>query len=325
MEAGAASYLAPLWTRWAAGSRSDVLLGPAALQHLQRLGFAAPPQTELREFSAAALDASLAIRPALLVASATGAQAEAEALALARRQGVPTVQVIDTWHNYAARFLPGAMLPDRIAVIDLRARAEATAEGLPADRLAPVGHPAWERAGRLPSAPLDEVLFVGQPIRQIYGERLGYDEHSAWALCQAVARRRPDLIRTLRYLPHPAESVAGRDDLTPDDLAADPAAAFKRSGTVLGMFSSLMVDALLGGRRVVSVQPDRRGPDPCSLHRHGHIGCAATAEQLETLLSDPASRNTEDLHQALSGSLDRLESLLGSMLSAPDLEGAASS
>ena len=58
----------------------------------------------------------------------------------------PSVVVLDEWYSYLPSFQDenGAVshLPDQICVPDDMARAEAIAEGLPADRLAVVGSPA---------------------------------------------------------------------------------------------------------------------------------------------------------------------------------------
>jgi hypothetical protein len=321
-QAGAAAYMAPLWHRWA-GERwhSHIWLTPAAERHLWRMGFAAPASARLSELSeGTAASEIVAERPRLVVASATGSKLEADLVGLARPAGIPSVQVIDTWTNYAGRFAVACEWPDRIAVIDRRAAAEAVAEGLPGCRVVAVGQPAWEQAPSLPPAPLERAIFVGQPLRKIFADRLGYDERTAWGLCRAVAAERPDLIRHLLYLPHPEEDILHPELVPPALLAADPQAGLASCGTVLSIFSSLMVNALLGGRRVISVQPTRRGPDPCSLHRHGLVGCARSRLELEAMLTLPGRIQGAALRQDLAGSLDRFETLLLALLPAAEHE-----
>jgi len=220
-------------------------------------------------------------------------------------------QFVDTWLNYRRRFrnLADVGLPDRILVVDEAARAEAAAEGLPADRLRIVGHPAWEESPALPPAPRARVLFLGAPVARDFGRSLGYDEWDAWDVVRAAAERQPDLVARLWYGRHPEQTEVPAERLGPALLHEDSMALLKETGTVIGMFSSPMVDAYLGGRRVISVQPGGSGPDPCPLSRHGRVPRVGTVAQLIAALRSDRSA-ADDLRAALRGSGDRLDGFL---------------
>lgn len=319
VETAGAEYLAPLWRRWLAFEeppRWRVLLGPAAAAAAKRDGVL--DRLPWREVSPAQtnIDAELGDwTPAgALIGAGDRLAVERASVAWSCERGRRTAQFIDTWLNYRRRFVSADALPDRILVVDGTAAAEALAEGLPAERLTPLGQPAWEAARLLPPAPTDRAVFLGAPIMRDYGRSLGYDEWDAWNLALAAASARPDLIAEMAYGPHPAQGAIARERLAGARLVTDGQSALRDCGTVLGMFSTPMLPALLGGRRVVSVQPQAVGPDLCPLSRHGRIPRARTLDDLIAALEGPASA-AGDLAAELHGSLDRLDSFARNWLS----------
>ncbi len=306
-EAGAAAAMAPVWSRL--GARALVALSPVAAHRTATtphvpLGDDEPPPPE-----------ALAGLGALLL-SATGRKAEGEVIALARSAGVPVVQIVDTWGPYAPRFAHGSA--DVVAVVDAAAAAEARADGLEPSRIRVTGNPAWEDCPALPAARRGRVAFLAQPVRRLYGSRLGYDEVTALGCLRALKDERPDLIDMIVVVPHPAgdDAVAGPDEETmsmPEALAS--------CADVTGMFSSAMVDALLGGRRVASIQPGLPAEDACPLSRHGRIARCGTAGQLaDALLGGVllgAPHDAGSLRAAMAGSRDRLARLLEAAAARP--------
>jgi hypothetical protein len=87
--------------------------------------------------------------------------------------------------------------------------------------------------------------------------------------------------------------------------------AIATAGTVFGMFAAPMVNALLGGRRVISLQPGAVEPDFCPLSRHGRIPRATTMDELQQALSMQAPVDPIDLRAALTGSCERWARALG--------------
>ncbi|MBM3553961.1 MAG: hypothetical protein FJX47_00225 [Alphaproteobacteria bacterium] len=313
-EIGAARYFLPLWRRWLATGAPAfrIILGamPATYLRDQGLGHGLPVVAEL---ATEAGDIGSVDADCLVASAGLAYPIELAAIRQAREAGIPSLQAIDSWLNYRRRFEHsglGLVLPDRILVIDDKAVAEALGEGLPGERLVAIGQPSWEQAREFPSPPqARRTLFLSGPVRRQYGDSLGYDEISAWELLKATAARHPSLVGEIWYGRHPVQTEITEDMVAPARLITESMAALAEVENVVGIFSSPMIDALIGGRRVVSLQPGARGLDMCPLSRHGRIRRAGTVEELRLALEEPA-RSGEVLIGVLAGSLDRLERVL---------------
>jgi len=84
-------------------------------------------------------------------------------------------------------------------------------------------------------------------------------------------------------------------------------------GVVVGMFSSLLVDALLAGRKVISYQPGAVSYSKCHLGREQLIPHAHTEDELIAALKEPCL-TSHDISTSLVESCDRLEAFLLEML-----------
>jgi hypothetical protein len=314
-EAGAARYLMPLWEKWLSEPppfKWNLILGDGASgllrseNWLQRL----PVICEV-DRQASDIEGFLGGRkPDALLASAGDAYPlEAASVAYVAASGGRTAQFIDTWYNYARRFggSKGLQLPERILVIDERAREAAVNEGLPEERLMVVGQPWWERTPVLPPQSRRKVLFLGAPVRRDYGDSLGYDEWDAWRIVVEASRRQPDLFDKIWYGKHPEQVDLAQDAIGQAELTTNSMSVLPQAGTVLGMFSSPMVDAYLGGAAVISVQPNLIGADRCPLSRYGYIARAGSVQSLIDALQQPATQYGQTLRQALHGSTAHLD------------------
>jgi hypothetical protein len=291
-EAGPAAWMAPVWR--AAGRPVRTIFGTAALAHLQRLNAPIPDDNAILGDGFDLQDA------AAVIVSASAKGVEQRIVEQARRQSVPSLQVIDYWGPYQSRF--AGLFADRIAVIDRIAKDEATLDGVPEDRLVVVGHPAWEGCVTLPAASRKRLAFISQPVRRHYEARLGYCEQTAYAMLRDTRSSRPDLIDDLVFVPHPEELA--------DHHSSDARSAVQECGTVIGMFSSLMVDAFLAGRQVISLQPNAQGCDMCALSRHGKIRRATSPAELCDALEDMSLAPPTELSATLAGSTARVLSLI---------------
>jgi hypothetical protein len=313
-ETGSAAYFAPLLNRYlTSGHDNDCryIAGPAAKRYLKRhdcTGFLVlePPasESELRTRLAS-------WSPELIVTSATGANLETIALLTGRSMGIPTASIIDIWMNYRWRFetTGGLVLPDLILVPDEKAKAEAMEDGIQANLIEVVGQPAWELA--LPLAPPDKrrTLFVGQPLAPAGDHDLGYTVIEAWDLVRETAERHPEYFGEVIYSVHPDQPQPDAKTLGSFQTVDNGAMLLPDVEIVLGMSSSLLVDALLVGRRVISVQPGAKGFNMDPLSRHGRIPRVGTSVELLAAL-EVSSSDSEDLRTSFEGSLDRLEAVL---------------
>jgi hypothetical protein len=248
--------------------------------------------------------------------------------ARARERGIASAVLLDFWSNYADRFrMPSGetVLPDRILVMDEEAREEMVAAGFDAGRLLITGQPALgELAAWRAGFPADRaeqirtaesagdrrlVLFVSQPLSQIYGPgrlpALGYDEHTVLrilveALSRIAARTGRGIALVVK--PHPRDppaslpvadeslvhiGVSRQFDARELAMAAD---------LVVGMNSELLVESCALGRVTLSLQPGLRQPDVLPTNRLGLsrpvYDVADVDEALESLLFDDGARES---------------------------------
>lgn len=306
------AYLAPVWRRWLQRGQAAswrVLAGPAAAHRIVYENLDGLPWTAIESDSAIELQRGLgAWRPECLVMSASFAPVERAAILFAEQHAIPVARIIDTWYGYRRRLLWSGdqiRLPDRLLVIDDAARDEAIAEGIPKAIIEVVGQPAWEHVGRFPAGDRRDILFVSQPIERFYGESLGYTEKSVWRLFSETIRAFPELARNVYYAAHPDDDMLPPND--PRVTVVDSGLlTLPKVGTVVGMFSSLVTDALLSGRHVVSFQPGALGQDMCALGRTGLVPRAMTAAELAEALCQRLPE-LDDLNRALRASADRVE------------------
>lgn len=308
------AYLAPVWRRWLAkggGANWRVIASPAAAQRIRaEAGLEGMPAVTLDSDDAAEFLAALdGWQPECVVMSASYAPMEQAAIAFARGRALPLARIVDTWYGYRRRLLDPAGeldLPDRLLVIDSAAAQEAIREGIPAAILRVVGQPAWEDVPLLPPGDCRDILFVSQPIQRFYGDSLGYTERSVWQMFLSTLRSSPSLARHIYYSAHP-------DDDMPTPREADVTvvrsgvATLPLVGSVVGMFSSLLVDALLSGRNVISFQPVTDEQRLLAVSPDGLIPRITNAAQLADSLSAPNKANGDVLRNAISGSTDRVE------------------
>ena len=316
-EIGAARFMEPLWRRWLGAEVSfdwTVIATETAVEYLRSAGLsgALPMLAPVRHKDEDLGQRLGTWKPTAVVASAGDHYPiEAAAITLARNLGVPSAQYIDTWYNYRRRFehRGGLQYPDHILVIDDVACREGVGEGLPEERISVVGQPAWEHTLRLGPAPRNHVLFLGAPVRRDFGTSLGFDETSAWRVVVEAAAMSPERFDRLTYGPHPSQGVLSAAAVAPATRVGNSMAALQQASIVLGMFSSPMIDAYIGGRLVVSVQPNAESRDLCALSRHGRIPRVSDARSLIEALDAPVSK-TDEFALSLDGSTDRLDAWL---------------
>jgi hypothetical protein len=261
----------------------------------------------------------LAERQAQLLLCGTSANAynlEHTFIEAARREGVPSLAVLDFWSNYTARFSRDgsglAYLPDRIAVMDELAYTEMLAEGFPAERLVITGQPAFDGLAQVRASFSDEarrrtrqaldigeddfaVVFVSQPFATLFGrdeshpQYPGYDEHTIFCGLLAVLE---ELSRELRrktclvVRPHLREEAAWWEQISGHavPIRTAPGIDFPElalsADLVTGMTSTKLVEAARLGRRTFSLQVGAKAGQVFDMHR---LGVHRTLTSLRTL------------------------------------------
>ena len=235
----------------------------------------------------------------VLAATSMNPGPDMAALREGKRLGVPAVCLLDSWTNYERRFLaPGdhevsvAVLPDALCVMDEFTVVELTELGFPRAKMRIVGQPAFD--GLVAGAAADRhparqalgvggeslVVFFSQSIAEDYGAPdaetyRGYDQViAAEALLSALREVSDDALMVVK--PHPRERVGRfahlerkaeeRLRVVPSMRAGDLVAA---ADLVVSMTSITLVEALLAGRPIISLQPGLRSDDLLVLNRMG--------------------------------------------------------
>lgn len=319
---GAANYFLPLWRAWQARPPAwgwHILAAPGVATALSAEGIASGHITA-KGFDAASIAALVGRQRAGAVVTSTSFRfVEGVALATAADQRIPSIQLIDSHYDYALRLRATngatAGAPNLILLLDRISETEAIGEGLPAERLRVVGHPAWEHVPSAAPASGDRAAFVSQPIESDYGNRLGYSERSALSLVASAMERDDCPFSDLRLAVHPRETWR-RADLPPGcTLAPSSEIAVAEAGTVFGMFSSLLVQTFLAGRRTIYVLPPGATVDLCGLGRYGYLPrVSAPAEVVAATAAPVAADKAAEVRSWYADSARRVEDVLVSVL-----------
>jgi hypothetical protein len=265
-------------------------------------------ETMLRDSGAALL---------LTGTSLNGVDLERRFILAAQRLRVPSLALLDYWSNYVPRFSSDGRvldcLPERIAIMDGQARDEMRAAEFPDELLVTTGQPLFDdltlrregasaasRAATRQALGVAEerlVLFVSQPLREVYGTEgaagwLGYDEFDIVPpFLAALKRMVKDQSLRLVVLPHPRESrercafwLVGRSWATLAPAGADSRELVLAADLVAGMNSMLLMESVLLGIPALSIQLNLRSADHLPVSRAGVIPRVEQVESLEGTL-----------------------------------------
>jgi hypothetical protein len=201
----------------------------------------------------------------------------------ARERGIPCVGFVDWWSNFGARFSTPqstdlSYMPNAIAVMDEDARLGCIADGIPKEIIHIIGNPYWDdliatkenttqlhmqirKKLGIPKHTLLAMVFSSN-IRNL-PLHLGYDEYDFWdALLPLPEYTCQQVPIQWALKPHPRESRQDNIDmmktfnispLLVDTLSGIEAIA--AADFVIGMCSSVLFEAALLGKKVVSLQP----------------------------------------------------------------------
>jgi hypothetical protein len=201
---------------------------------------------------------------------------------IARKFGCASLAVNDTWINLDPRFTQGR--PDFVGAIDPRQAQQLVTLGFDPNQIVVTGHPFLslliQRREEIIAAtpPISEgrgirLLFVSECIASDVGKGVnapfGFDEFDSFSLlhraASAVARSGAEVRLAVRF--HPCEDSAqflaraarlmspDKLDVRPLDRAEKPYPWLLWSDLVVGIGSMLLLEAIVLGKPVVSVQP----------------------------------------------------------------------
>ncbi len=330
-----AEYLSPLLRRWRERGTPEWKVYSSALS-ARRFGELGMP-FELVSDPSAAGELVARDRPRRALLSASGSSELEHSFRVALREaGVPCYQFIDMWVNYAMRFRRqdsdgGSRFdfPDGILTLDHTARQAMIDEGIPGGIIHILGQPYFEERYRSSLARLagaagtGKTMLVSQPVARYRGRELGYDEHDFLTAClegwAAAGRDWKELCVAIHPEEDRAAHVAKIASYSPSiTLTKDTMAELASCSLVIGMYSSLLIQALLQGIPAVSVQPGANGIDACHLSANRMIPRLTSASELAEYLRPGAeasraattSPTPASFAAPFLGSCDRLEAFL---------------
>lgn len=268
---------------------------------------------------------------------------ESRLRAWARDKGIPAVAVMDSWQNYSMRFkhpVSGKIehLPTRLAAMDAGAAKDMVADGLPKAMLSVTGHPGLEAAGtalrsrrvaktgaamhpsrsRLASGKSLRICHFSQPLRDFWGDSLGYDEFAvAKDLISLIPVLEKGLKRkiNLAIKLHPKESrslfrkevgkLPSNVKILPAN--ADSLAALGDCDVAMGMGTIMLVKAALGGVPAVCYSPGKAASveNACIIAKRRLIPIVRSKKALEGILSGLASGRRRAMHLEKQGRFGR--------------------
>lgn len=243
----------------------------------------------------------------VLTGTSSGVFIDKKVFRAARRLGVATAAILDSWINYSLQFnfhgrskIISQDLPDHILVMDEIARREMIKEGFPKNKIIVTGNPHFDgfrKFRKVRATAFSRAVFIDQHLSELMKkgihENLGYTELEVFRdLAKALEelRWRGELI--LKF--HPGSQDLSRFNetiahstlhITKAKRSERLAAIFDRSHFVFGMTSMALFEAALGGKTVLSYQPGlKRKADPLISNRLGLSSAVYERQKLKPTL-----------------------------------------
>lgn len=212
----------------------------------------------------------------LVTGTSWNSEIEAEAISLCNSKEIPTVSILDYWSNYKERFRFGSeyVFPRHLFVMDKLAFDEAGENGVPMEIMQIVGQPGLDfyvhrRREVERSNTTDrnhKILFLSQPISDLYGDSEGYTEFDTFEGVLEAGR----VMGCEVYIKfHPKDSermVALYSKYRVDGSLEEICGGYR---VVIGMTTMGLLQCSLLGVPVLSYQPNLVGMEKCIINKLG--------------------------------------------------------
>lgn len=319
-EVGSANYCLPLWNRWSKASNefdwkiltNERVIKTTKLNKFSKKLIKNYNPKESFEFNINKLNWS----PEIIFSSAANKNIEFESMLYSSKKKIKGIQFFDTWYSYHGRIAKKKknMLATKICVIDQDSLLEAIQEGVKKEKIHIIGQPALENIKPIPKNAANNIMFVNQPISKYpHLKFLNYNEKDVWNILFDSIKKIRDNYKFFYFAKHPDDENVILDQKIVDELKIkvieNGQQKLKSSNTILGMFSTIMVDAFFQRKNVVGIQPSKRKRNCCFLSRKKYIPLVSNSQELINVLTND-NKNSDFLkvQQTLSGSLNKLNS-----------------
>ena len=229
---------------------------------------------------------------------------ELEYIKISKSKSIPVYSFIDHWTSIRDRFNNNnnEIFPDKILVIDERAKQIAESDGINKNSILVFGNPYyvylenWEpiisrqdfmAAIGLGYCKKKIVLFAPEPLSNVNGvKQFGFDEIQSTVLIQKILENFLDEYQFL-LTPHPNQNLSALKEvlnnkiyLLPKGIDVNNMIYF--SDLIIGHFSNLLIEASILGKKVIRFLPNNSSYDPLN----SEIGIIVNQETLHQNFSN---------------------------------------
>ena len=248
----------------------------------------------------------------LITGTSYGDRTEQRLWKWAKELGTYSMAILDQWLSYRVRFSDRSgrlTLPDKILVMDEFAKQEMVVEGFDQRRILVTGQPHFEalqeKAKKITT--LDKkkikkdlnlqngiiVLFVSEPLSNALHVDIGFTEHTILReLISTVQQIKPSVTVNVLVKLHPKEDVSlmkktiGSFPVVPNIrvsiVSGQPLLPLILiTDIVIGMQSTVLIEANLLKKPVMSIQIGRKGPDQFILSKRGIVEAITARDVLK--------------------------------------------
>ena len=297
---GAFNYFQPLWKKW---KKDKVNFDWYVLIEKKTLKIS---RNDKIKFNVIDSFSDTQKAPDLIVSSTTGSEIENSFFKKAKNNSIKIIQLIDSSYNYKKRlFLTNGekKYPEKLILLDEKSLTYAeNKDKIKKNISIPIGHPGWEGIKLLKEKKLNDILFISQPISDDYKKELGYTQREV--INDLLKLKNEKFINSINISYHPREKENNKNLF---DRVFKDNEGLNKCGTIVGMFSSLMVNAYYSGRNVISFQPSLKN-NLDFLSQRGLIKVVTTLEDLKNNIFDGCIVRPKK--NPFNGSRERLDRFL---------------
>lgn len=248
------------------------------------------------------------IQPDIIITGTSGqSRVELQLWEYARNKGILSIAILDYWGNYSLRFQVNRrhqhyldtspdeityIYPNFIFTMNKFAKEQMISEGIPEDIIIVTGQPYFidllkERSD--PRSSTHIILLMSEPLESMYHtlERYGFDEYSVMKTLETW-RQRKGISEKIILKNHPKqlldrERISEAFEIAPE---VNGLQILKRSSLVFGTLTTALIEALILGKKVCALIPNRDFNQTSTLSKLGFSLNATSAEEIEDVLAN---------------------------------------
>jgi hypothetical protein len=230
----------------------------------------------------------------LITGTSWGSQLELIAIRMFREKELLTISLLDYWSNYRTRFELShgdIVFPDYLIVMDEIAYSEAVADGVPESIMRVLGHPGLDhfidmslnKPNRTSGKRQIKVLFLSQPLSELYGTSLGYTEYDVIQNCIETFEKASNVTFHLKFHPKDGESLRNKYHMW--SINGDLLDLFPDYDLIVGMSTMGLLHAALLGIPIVSYQPNLYAADEAITNKLGLSHAIYSSQEWERFVN----------------------------------------